>query len=79
MPPPWADIVLEYHIGLKEGEIDRAKNPPGKDYANGGRAMTKAEQTAWFERRAKAQAERQAAAAREKEGQRARKDLTGRS
>jgi len=79
IPPLWDDIILYYSIGLDEREIDRAKNPNKKDYANGGKAMTKAEQTAWFEGRAKAQAARQAAAAREKEGQRARGELTGRS
>lgn len=79
LPPLWDDIVLYYSIGLDEREIDNIKNQGTKDYQNGGRAMTKAEQTAWFERKAKAQAERQAAAAKEKAGQQARKDLTGRS
>jgi len=49
IPPLWDDIILYYSIGLDEREIDRAKNPNKKDYANGGKAMTKAEQTALIE------------------------------
>lgn len=75
MPPPWDEVVIWYHLGLKDREVDLVNNPKGPQYANGGEMMGKDDRKAFFAEKKREQEERQREAAR----QRARDELTGRS